>query len=292
MSMLPSPGLSQLLDGLKNIQSARYSHVAGCSIIVYDQLITFGQEVNLIWLEDFSVGKVLFLTIRYYALSLVVLDLYAFFPKAITNELRIYALYPNNRIVLGMMVLVFLASTGISASIIIKGVWDLNCYVLTLPSGSEYCVPSRFVKNYYTYYIPILVLESILCGLAVYKTIIMRNTSTLSVFASGRHFLYLLFRDSVVYFIALLATHVTTMLLWLLASFQVDEIPSIFAVAFTVVFINRLILNIRSMKYKSGYGSTGSTPFRNVNYLSQPGAEGQVIRVTRTVDAERESGTD
>ncbi|KAF9560656.1 hypothetical protein CPC08DRAFT_818130 [Agrocybe pediades] len=68
--------LHELFEGLKNVQSSRYAHLAAGSMIVYDQLITFDQEVNLIWRESFSIGKVLFLMIRYYALAVTAFDFY------------------------------------------------------------------------------------------------------------------------------------------------------------------------------------------------------------------------
>ncbi|KAF9560655.1 hypothetical protein CPC08DRAFT_762573 [Agrocybe pediades] len=340
--------LHELFEGLKNVQSSRYAHLAAGTMVVYDQFLTFDQELNLIWRESFSIGKVLFLMIRYYALVITAYALFCIQPcqdgyrltslpdltytvdtiilrpeqlvdpendsilskgnhrqcnhfykwqgwsglaisvlTEVALQLRIYALYPENKIVISVMLLAFLASTGVSASIVARAVSNLDSVPLSTPGGLEFCLPTSIVSWYYTYFIPVLVFESFLCGLAVYKTLNMRTTSTLSVFSSGRHFLRVLFRDSVVYFLAISATHLTTMLFWLLGNVELSEIPLVFSAAFPIVIINRLILNIREMKYNSGHGSEGAAPFKNVNYLSQHGEE--IIHVTRTVDVQYDS---
>ncbi|KAK0430490.1 hypothetical protein EV421DRAFT_281735 [Armillaria borealis] len=48
-----------------NIQATRYLTSAGLVVLLYDHLLTFSAEVELIWAAHWSVPKVLFLLLRY-----------------------------------------------------------------------------------------------------------------------------------------------------------------------------------------------------------------------------------
>ncbi|KAG2003050.1 hypothetical protein CC2G_003683 [Coprinopsis cinerea AmutBmut pab1-1] len=61
---------------LQHIEYTRYAQLASSSIIIYDHLVTFDSEVELIWKANWSKGKVLFILNRYYSLASVIFNNY------------------------------------------------------------------------------------------------------------------------------------------------------------------------------------------------------------------------
>ncbi|KAJ7206448.1 hypothetical protein C8J57DRAFT_356910 [Mycena rebaudengoi] len=65
---------SAIEEALKGLQIVNYSCTAGLVILLYDHLLTFGDELRLIWSAKSSSTKFLFLTMRYLVPSLMVLN--------------------------------------------------------------------------------------------------------------------------------------------------------------------------------------------------------------------------
>ncbi|KDQ51715.1 hypothetical protein JAAARDRAFT_503028 [Jaapia argillacea MUCL 33604] len=61
--------------------------IAATLIAVYDHIITFDQEVELIWRKRWSISKVLFLMVRYCGNGVIVAVLGIFFSEVSTAEL-------------------------------------------------------------------------------------------------------------------------------------------------------------------------------------------------------------
>ncbi|KDR68169.1 hypothetical protein GALMADRAFT_1052870 [Galerina marginata CBS 339.88] len=85
-----------LLNFYYDIQVTRYCQLAASSIIALDHMVTFDEEVNLIWISAPSLGKVVFLMSRYYMLAAMIVNLYAFFNPALTDELYVGLVYTRN----------------------------------------------------------------------------------------------------------------------------------------------------------------------------------------------------
>ncbi|KDR66304.1 hypothetical protein GALMADRAFT_148044 [Galerina marginata CBS 339.88] len=56
--------LNSLVDGLWDIRLTHYSHLAAGSVIIFDQLITLDEEIELIWGGGWSLAKILFVMVR------------------------------------------------------------------------------------------------------------------------------------------------------------------------------------------------------------------------------------
>ncbi|KAI0709923.1 hypothetical protein C8Q76DRAFT_798697 [Earliella scabrosa] len=56
--------MSAVLDGLfhqlAQLQTSVYSDVASLALLVYDCQLTFGDEVNMIWMSDAKLSQLLF----------------------------------------------------------------------------------------------------------------------------------------------------------------------------------------------------------------------------------------
>ncbi|KAJ4477748.1 hypothetical protein C8J55DRAFT_515419 [Lentinula edodes] len=58
----------------------RYANLAGCTLLLYDYLLTLDDEIEFIWRKSWSIGKVLFIISRYYSLIVTIaVNNYAFF---------------------------------------------------------------------------------------------------------------------------------------------------------------------------------------------------------------------
>jgi len=55
----------EVIDLLTQAVSVKFSFVAGVFLLIYDTVINFTDEVNVIWLKRWSLGKVLYLLTRY-----------------------------------------------------------------------------------------------------------------------------------------------------------------------------------------------------------------------------------
>ena len=131
-------------------------------------------------------------------------------------QMRLYAMYSLNKIVLAVMVISFLASTATSGWIMHSVLAKISGEELTnfLPSSSHdhlsaksiniphgmFCVPTGVSDNFYTFWIPMLAFECLLCTLALIRGF-QAFVSDGSLFRAGRHLVRILLRDSVLYFL-------------------------------------------------------------------------------------------
>ena len=81
-----------------------------------------------------------------------------------------------------------------------------NCVLHTVNSiallGSTFCAPLNLqdIKYFYTFWIPMLVSESVLCALAILRAVHSYRKRT-TIAASGRALMAVLIRDSILYFV-------------------------------------------------------------------------------------------
>ncbi|KAH9896783.1 hypothetical protein C8Q73DRAFT_789102 [Cubamyces lactineus] len=269
-----------LLEALPAIEKTRYAELSSTVIILFDHIITLDQEINLIWHSHWSLGKILFLLNRYYALCIVIFNNYALFNNnnltdshsthrsppfsclswfrwqgwtgvitfviaELILQLRLYALYFRDRRILACMVSVCLGAAASSAYVMGSGLSHITSVAVTLPhTRSTVCVPSGLPGNFYAFWIPMLISESVLCGLALFRGFQSYRPGS-NVFQSGRRIIEILVRDSLSYFVIIFATYLVNAILFLTRPDSEVEIPIGFAVALSVVMSNRLCLNVR-----------------------------------------------
>jgi len=271
VQLLDARIVNVLVPFIREIQHARYSTLAASTIIVYDHVISLDQEIELVWKAPWTMGKVLFFLNRYYPLCIVVFNQYTLFSSILTDELctnwlrwqgwtglatcmvaevilqlRLYALYFLDKKVLLFMVVSFLATSAGSAAIMGNVLSKVTARAHVIP-GLPFCVPIDLPDYVYTFWIPILANESLLCGMALFRGF-QAFRYRQNVFQSGRHLVTLLLRDSIIYFLIIFVTYLTNLLIWSTGKIGLIEIPAGFTVAMSCVMGNRLILNVRSLK--------------------------------------------
>lgn len=268
---LPRALLSTFLSDLRDIQSIRYAQLASGTIIMYDHLVTFGDEVELIWKSSWTLGKILFILNRYYPLIAAIVNTYAIFFPRLTNtfclryfqwqgwtglltcmfpeiilQMRIYALYSLNRKVLILIVAGFICASTASAVVMGKALSQITAIAAHPIPGLVSCVPAGVPKHFFAFWIPILVYESLLCGLALFRGF-QTFQSSASPFRSGKYLVSILIRDSILYFLIMFATYLTNLLVWIVAPVNLTEIPVGFSVALSSIMGSRIIINMRAM---------------------------------------------
>jgi len=264
-----SAALEQLEAALRDVQVIRYCQLASSVIIVYDHLVTIDQEFELIWNSSRSFGKMVFLANRYYALMTVIFNTYALFSPNVTDslclhwyrwqgwtgviafifaeiilQLRLYALYFLNKKLLAFMVSFCILAAAASAGIMGYVIYHISASSNTIP-GTKFCVAQNIPIGFYTFWIPMLVSESLLCALALYRGI--DNIWGGGLFRTGKRLVEILIRESVFYFLVMFATYLANTIVFMLGTESEIEIPIGFAVALSCVMGNRLCLNVRGM---------------------------------------------
>jgi len=228
---------------------------------------------------------------RYYPLVSVIVNNYALFSPHVTNsfcirffqwqgctgviacmlaeiilQMRLYALYSLDKRILVLMGSCFLLTSTASAVIMGSILSQITVSSFRLMPGLVFCVAGNIPDYSYAFWIPILAYESLLCGLALFRGF-QTFRSSASPFRSGKYLVSILIRDSVLYFVVMFATYLTNLLVWIIASESVLEIPIGFSVAMSCVMGNRIILNVRKMNKILSH-SDRSLPHRTLTSMN------------------------
>ncbi|KAF9063489.1 hypothetical protein BDP27DRAFT_1367968 [Rhodocollybia butyracea] len=158
-------------------------------------------------------------------------------------QMRLYALYFLNKKILCFMVGMFILATGSAAAIMVIALNHLQAQAHLGPGLP--CVPLQIPSYFYTFWIPILAFETLLCILALNRGF-QSHRDNGAPFQSGKRIIGVLIRDSVVYYIVMFATYLTCLLVWLVNN-SLLEVPIGFTIAFSCVLGNRVILNVRKI---------------------------------------------
>ncbi|EPQ50397.1 hypothetical protein GLOTRDRAFT_133950 [Gloeophyllum trabeum ATCC 11539] len=182
-------------------------------------------------------------------------------------QLRLYALYHLNRRVLVLMCGAFLVSAGTAAVIMGTVLARISAHSGLIP-GLPFCIPVNVPSWFYTFWIPTLGFESLLCALALFRAFKDFRSRT-SLFQSGRHIVKILIRDSVIYYLIMFATYFTNLIIFLTGNVGVLESGIGFAVTMSCVMGSRLCLNIRDVHHELEV-STASQQQQQQQHLTQP----------------------
>lgn len=198
---------------------------------------------------------------------------------------RLYALYYFNKKILYVMITLFVCAVALSATVMGSVLSGITAVAHPLP-GLTFCVAHGVPSYFYTFWIPMLAFEMVLCSLALYKGF-QALVFDGSVYHSGRHLVNVLVRDSVSYFLVMFATYLTNLLFWILAPEQLLEIPIGFSVALSTVMGSRLILNIRCAASNAATPTRDGTQFNPAtsSFFTPSGAltEWEVLEMSRMV---------
>ncbi|KAH8822977.1 hypothetical protein DL96DRAFT_327697 [Flagelloscypha sp. PMI_526] len=261
MAALPPPAV--IIEAATHLQAAKYYQVASYVMLVFDHMITFGDEVERIWMRPMSGASLLFLINRYLTPIQFAIILVAFNDPAWSEEsfcdrfvsfegystvglvavcsavmiLRIFALYGRNYYVLGFLIAVLITQITVSS------------YGLSL--GFRVPLPPIFVGCIFTgpagsmfpavWYTPAITDFIIFC-LTVYRARIVFKDHGSSVPTMQRFV-----KDGVLYFLLIFSANLLNVLIY---SFAVDDLKAVgasFSQLITSVMISRLVLNLRAV---------------------------------------------
>ncbi|KAF8891477.1 hypothetical protein CPB84DRAFT_1784218 [Gymnopilus junonius] len=207
-------------------------------------------------------------------------------------QIRIYALYSLNKRILVLLLVCFVGSLGTSAWIAGSTLHSKSFSATAFPiPGGAFCVPFGISSHFYTYWIPMLAFETLLCVLAVVKGF-QTFKSNGSLFHRGQQLVGILVRDSLMYFFVICITYLTCLLFFILAPTTLLEVPIGFTVAMSCVLANRVVLNVREVgRDVDSYFSTSHKAASRVGYdtsFCSPGTLSNFeMEQLRTMKAER-----
>jgi len=269
----------------------------------------------LIWKSSWSMGKALFIINRYYTLISVLVNNYALFSTSLTDsfclhffhwqgwtgliacmiaevilQMRIYALYFLDKRVLAVMVAMFIISSATSAAIMGTVLSRVTAVSQPLP-GIIFCKPDNVAGYFFAFWIPIIIFESLLCALALFRGFqTFHRSASVSLYQSGKHLVAILIRDSVLYFLVMFAAYFTCLLVWACARSTLLEVPIAFSVAMSCCLGNRIVLNVRDVKRNaasaaSAAGAAAGEP-RPVKHVDQTRRMRSSVYTTQLTDVE------
>lgn len=114
--------------------------------------------------------------------------------------------------------------------------------------GGQFCVTPLVPDHFYTFWIPMLVFEFLLCFLAVFRG--YGSYSASGTMFNGQRLFDILIRDSLIYFLAIGVTYLTCLVVWILEPNILLEAPIGFSLAISCTLGNRMILNLRDAKHE------------------------------------------
>ncbi|KAK2464642.1 hypothetical protein APHAL10511_003335 [Amanita phalloides] len=256
----------QYVKTAEDLMAAKMYSLAACVMIYYDIMLTFADEVELIWSKKFSFFSLLWYINRYvsplgYVVIIVsfhdrwsdaVCDRYILFPEALKIStslaigvifiLRLYALYQGRKIV------VVLGSILLAGELGIK-IWAFTCGTrLQLPPGLVGCilVGKPDLRIAFTW-ISELIFDSIVFFATLYRAI----SSHSRVKGQRRVSLFdVMIRDGVIYFGVIFVANLLTVLMFMLAPADIKAINASFSTLITNLMVSRMILHMRSVGSK------------------------------------------
>jgi len=174
-------------------------------------------------------------------------------------QIRIYAMYGRSKKILTLLVACFIPS--ITATIVIVGILFSSETVTATPfpgSSLHFCAITSAASIFYAILIPILIFETLLFSLALFKGY-QSWKSECPTGWSGQRALNILIRDSILYFFVVFATYMTNMFIWAFGQAKLADVPIGFMVAMSTVMTQRLLLNIRQTYITTTLNGPSST---------------------------------
>ncbi|TBU39563.1 hypothetical protein BD309DRAFT_1022049 [Dichomitus squalens] len=327
--------LAGLLSQFWELRVSVYANVASLALLVYDWQLTFGDEVDIMWMSKAKFSKLLFLWIRYFGIgthTFIVGAMYLLpdpspatwfellhdpscrvattFQTAGPNimwwsvefvfALRVWILYERSRKLLLFLAMMYTASIGASAVLLVKAL--LHVDLITVPGGVvSGCFSSVPIYIYSAFVIGIIT-TSMLCVLTLYQTIRFRDGLTRSPLIT------LFLRDGLVYYFVYERVSVVFLLNLFMFRFGAATFKSLFSgflEAIPCMFGARVLINILSLVQKQSGVSDTAPPYSEPKFrhtstagfdsgdsVTSSGTDaGTSTSGTVTVDSGREAGT-
>ncbi|KAK7691476.1 hypothetical protein QCA50_004875 [Cerrena zonata] len=275
MSIPGGVGLSQSIETIiRHGAAVRSMTLAGFTILAYDHILTFSQEVDLIWrASSFSFASAIFLFNRYTVPLMLIVDIYEFFGVADDSAmfckvwtglqsvltvmsfmsihaiaaLRIHALH-NGKVWVKHLLWIAGAIYFLSSASII-----VTAQVQLLPNMQPFhhaCV-GQIPWFLWMVWLPSVIFESVLFTLTVCAMLDADRRRTLNTLS------HILFRDGMLYFIVVSFCSLFSLLVWAFADPSLSGLARYFALAVVNIAGSRMVLNLKS--YAASQSFSGLT---------------------------------
>ncbi|KAJ6577791.1 hypothetical protein B0H19DRAFT_1121388 [Mycena capillaripes] len=257
----------QILQLLQDSQSTSYVAIAALTVLVFDHVLTFREEIEYMWFSKWNLAKCLYLWNRYFGLAALSFD--AFFythPTPTSNNtcqaflqvqglaatiivgtvdvvllLRVYVLHGNSKKLLKFLIPLVLCEVVPMAIISILSDLPLKTFARVDPLLGCYALSVPRFLTFYT--IPALAVSSIMfimtlhkCGFVFMKSQIASEMPVIRLFA----------RDGIIWFIAVLLITSTDIILWAAGRPTLAEVNIAMSCALYSIIASRVLLNIKT----------------------------------------------
>ncbi|PPQ80074.1 hypothetical protein CVT25_001503 [Psilocybe cyanescens] len=293
MNTTTSADLAPVLQLLRDAQATSYVAVAALTVVVVDQLMTFPQEIDLMWRGKWSAAKVLYLWNRYFSLAILAFDAY-FYVHEISSDnvqgagatmivltvdvvlvMRVWVLYHQSKKVLAFLVPLLLCEVVSMLTLSILTDLPLKAYA-HFPSLSG-CY-SLVVPRFLTFYsVPALATSSVMfvmtllkCGYSLFSE--RGQMPVIKLFA----------RDGIIWFITVLLITTVNIIIWTAGRPTMAETNIDMSCALYSIIAARCLLNIKETLQR-----TNNLTVDNVSTIWQRGQESMEFGGTSTSKARR-----
>ncbi|QRW25374.1 dephospho-CoA kinase [Rhizoctonia solani] len=269
--------LHELEIALHHILASRCLAIAGFCILIYDHILTFPQEVELIWKQQRSWVSVFFVLNRYITPLVLIVDVYDkgglanflsqtfcvnwYFAESAWNlvafslihalvALRVHAIWGRPRWLSITLALLFVAYFTVTTVIAFKFEID---FAHTVAYNPLFRLCFAEVSPYlWTCWLPALIFE-----LFVFVMTSLKNKgSVFQVIKAIEHsknkvntpVVRVLYRDGIIYFIVISLCSMFNMMVWLLAPPTLVALSKYFVLCIVPTMGARLVLNLRGSR--------------------------------------------
>ncbi|TFK37208.1 hypothetical protein BDQ12DRAFT_736354 [Crucibulum laeve] len=275
--MLDESQLALLLQLIYDARATNYMIVVALTVLVYDAIITFGEEVELIWRKKWTLAGGLFVCNRYGIITVVIICARYLLAETKTDDVglrylhmegllssiflvtvdivlvyRIWVLYARNRYLLYFLIVMVICEGVASGTLVVYTLRENHTYVHIGPILSG-CYPIGNIPVYFKYpYVAMMIVAFTMFSLTLYKCL----ATLLQANFRGMPIHTLFFRDGVFYFLAVLAGTTTQVIVLTKARSTLVEITVLPTYAIYGIVGARILLNLRGLVEKTDEDST------------------------------------
>ncbi|KAF8521184.1 hypothetical protein JB92DRAFT_1837837 [Gautieria morchelliformis] len=250
----PTVAQDQLLVLVHDSKATKYAIVASTALLYYDSLLTFSQEVDLVWRRRLGWGNIL-----YWCISIIPLATICLFdvPFRIVSSsvtlwivefslaIRVWVLYNRSLTLLLSLGAIYACCIAVITVLHVQGLLHSQILSLTGPflSGCSVPIPTW----YYSINIPPLFTTFLLMILTLYRTL---RTVRCMGSTEGMPLVAILLRDGLLNFSAVATILIVNILLVHVARATLVPLGTGFLVAVPCISGTRLFLNVRQKLFR------------------------------------------
>ncbi|KAK0213023.1 hypothetical protein DFS33DRAFT_89864 [Desarmillaria ectypa] len=256
---------------LRSIENTRYAVFVAATIMLYDHVLSFHREVELIWRRRTSFINNIFLWHRYFGLFCILFELSVVVNSRVTESVRsfwlrweilsisisiltsepvvlmswIYVIYDRNTLVVAMLLCLYAAEVVTTFAILgvsLNHAHTTNHIVPPELYPPAFCSLTEIPPLYNFYWVPNLVYNGVIFILFILKSYRVLGHPAQP---KQKQILYDVYKNSAMNYVTMFSAYLLCCILWISADFALARIPVMFALCFSIMNATRLLLNVR-----------------------------------------------